>query len=117
MDWNLTYTKKNGNDNYNYENGFDKKIIGLSKLKLWTFFWGQGEHEWPLYVWDTFLLVLENIISILTNIILILLVPFLSWLVFSLFGLPYSLTWFSLCRVCNSARDAFLALNRCEEEK
>ena len=44
MDWNLTYTKKNRKD----ENGAGKKNVGLSKLKLWTFFWGHGECEWPL---------------------------------------------------------------------
>ena len=31
-----------------YENGAGKKIAGHSKLKLWTFFWGHSEHEWPL---------------------------------------------------------------------
>ena len=31
-----------------YENGTGKKIVGHSKLKLWTFFWGHGECEWPL---------------------------------------------------------------------
>ena len=36
MDWNLTYTKKNGKDYYNYENGAGKKIVGHSKLKLWV---------------------------------------------------------------------------------
>ena len=30
-----------------YENGASKKIVGYSELKLWTFFWGQGECEWP----------------------------------------------------------------------
>ena len=44
MDWNVTYTKKNGKDNYMQI----VQIAGASKLKLWTFFWGQGEHEWPL---------------------------------------------------------------------
>ena len=34
MDLNLTYTKKNGKDNYNYENDTGKKIVGHSKLKL-----------------------------------------------------------------------------------
>ena len=33
-----------------YENGAGEKIVGHSKLKLWTFFWGHGEHEWPLHV-------------------------------------------------------------------
>ena len=33
-----------------YENGFGKKIVGHSKLKLWTFFWGHGECEWPLVI-------------------------------------------------------------------
>ena len=45
MDWNLTYTKKNGKA----ENGADKKIVTHSKLKLWAVFWGHGEHEWPLH--------------------------------------------------------------------
>ena len=36
-----TYTKK-------YEDGAGKKIVDPSKLKLWTFFWGQGECERPL---------------------------------------------------------------------
>ena len=31
-----------------YENATGKKIVGHAKLKLWTFFWGQGEYEWPL---------------------------------------------------------------------
>ena len=31
-----------------YENGASEKIVGHSKLKLWTFFWGHGECEWPL---------------------------------------------------------------------
>ena len=26
-----------------------KKIVDHFKLKLWAFFWGQGECEWPLY--------------------------------------------------------------------
>ena len=30
------------------ENSADKKIVSHSKRKLWTFFWGHGEHEWPL---------------------------------------------------------------------
>ena len=29
MDWNLT------------------EIVSHSELKLWTFFWGHGEREWP----------------------------------------------------------------------
>ena len=33
---------------YLYENGEGKKIVSPSKLKLWTFFWGQVECEWPL---------------------------------------------------------------------
>ena len=39
MDWNLIYTtkKKCGTG-----------VCGHSKLKLWIFFWGQGESEWPL---------------------------------------------------------------------
>ena len=24
-------------------------MVGHFKLKLWAFFWGQGEREWPLY--------------------------------------------------------------------
>ena len=43
MDWNLTYRKKNGK---NYMKMV--QVQRLSKLKLWTFFWGQGEHEWSL---------------------------------------------------------------------
>ena len=31
-----------------YENGAGKKVVGHSKLKLWTFFWDHGEREWPL---------------------------------------------------------------------
>ena len=45
MDWNFTYTNKNGKVNYNYENGVIKNIVNHSKLKLWTFFWDQGECE------------------------------------------------------------------------
>ena len=33
-----------------YENGTGKKIVRHSKLKLWIFLWGHGEHEWPLYI-------------------------------------------------------------------
>ena len=47
IDWNLTYTKKNGKDN-NMIYGVGKKIVGHSKLKLWTLFWDQSEHQWPL---------------------------------------------------------------------
>ena len=43
MDWNFTYTKKNGRKIY--ENSAGKKIVGLN---LWIFFWGHGECEWPL---------------------------------------------------------------------
>ena len=43
MHWNLTHKK----EWRVYENGVGKKIVGHSKLKLWTFFWGQGEQEWP----------------------------------------------------------------------
>ena len=31
-----------------YENGAGEKIVSHSKLKLWTFFRGHGEREWPL---------------------------------------------------------------------
>ena len=31
-----------------YANGESEKIVSHSKLKLWTLFWGHGEHEWPL---------------------------------------------------------------------
>ena len=47
MDWNLRYTKKNRKDNY-IKNGAGEKIVGLSKLKLWPFVLGHGEHEWAL---------------------------------------------------------------------
>ena len=41
----LTHTKEW--EEWLYEkNGAGKKIVGHSKLKLWTFFWGHGEHEW-----------------------------------------------------------------------
>ena len=33
-----------------YENGAGKKIVGLSKLKLWTVYWDHGEQEWPFYI-------------------------------------------------------------------
>ena len=36
MDWDLTYTEKNGKDNY----GAGKKNVGHSKLRLWIFFRG-----------------------------------------------------------------------------
>ena len=29
-------------------NGAGKKVVGHSKLKLWTFFWGYDKHEWLL---------------------------------------------------------------------
>ena len=28
-------------------------MVGHFKLKLWAFFWGQGEREWPLHYMDT----------------------------------------------------------------
>ena len=31
-----------------YENGAGENIVSHSKLKLWIFFWGHGESEWPL---------------------------------------------------------------------
>ena len=31
-----------------HENGAGEKIVSHSKLKLWTFFWGCDEREWPL---------------------------------------------------------------------
>ena len=42
----MIYTKKNMKD----ENGatVGKKIFWDCKLKLRTFLWGHGEHEWPL---------------------------------------------------------------------
>ena len=40
------YTKKNGKDNY-MKMVAGKKIVDSSKLKLWSFLWGQGECEWP----------------------------------------------------------------------
>ena len=43
MDWDLTYTKKKER-----ENGAGKKTVSHFKLKLWAYFWGQGECEWPL---------------------------------------------------------------------
>ena len=33
-----------------YENGAGEKIVSLSKLKLWTIFWGQYEREWTLII-------------------------------------------------------------------
>ena len=48
MDWSLTYTKKEW-EGLLYENGAGKTIVSHSKIKLWTFFWGHGECEWPLY--------------------------------------------------------------------
>ena len=47
MDWNLTYTKKNGKDYY-MKMVQVKRLLVIPKLKLWTFFWGHGEREWPL---------------------------------------------------------------------
>ena len=37
MDWNLTCTKKNGKD-----------YMKMVQVKLWTYFWGHSECEWPL---------------------------------------------------------------------
>ena len=45
--WNIHKKEREG---LSYENGGGKKIVGHSKLKLWTFFWGQGEHECPLVI-------------------------------------------------------------------
>ena len=28
------------------------KLFGHSKLKLWAFFWTQGECEWQNLIWD-----------------------------------------------------------------
>ena len=42
MDWNLTYTKKDGKDDY-MKMVQEKKIVGHSR----TFYWGNSEHEWP----------------------------------------------------------------------
>ena len=42
-----------------YENGAVKKIVDHSKLKLWTSFWGLGEHEWPLGWYYNFMLEWE----------------------------------------------------------
>ena len=40
-------THKNEWEGWLFENGGeDKTIVGHSKLKLWTFFWGQGECGW-----------------------------------------------------------------------
>ena len=50
-----------------YENGAGKKITGHSKLKLWTFFWGQGEREWPL---DSMMYLL-NYIAVPDSLVLI----------------------------------------------
>ena len=47
MDWNFTYTKQK-RERYLYENDAGEKIVGYSKLKLWTLFRGHGEHEWHL---------------------------------------------------------------------
>ena len=47
MDWNLTYTKKE-QKGLLYENGANEKIVCHFELKLWTFFWGHDEREWPL---------------------------------------------------------------------
>ena len=47
MDWNL---KRMGKIIDNYVTIVElNKIVGPSKLKLWTFIWGQGEHEWHLH--------------------------------------------------------------------
>ena len=45
MDWNLIYTRKNRKDNYMKMVKVKRLMV---KLKLWTFFWGHGECEWPL---------------------------------------------------------------------
>ena len=42
--WIEIWQKKNENDNYMEKNIEGKKIVGHSKLKLWTFFWGHGEY-------------------------------------------------------------------------
>ena len=39
---------KKEQEGLSYENSAGKRILGNSKLKLWTFFWGHGEREWPL---------------------------------------------------------------------
>ena len=46
--WTIIDTHKKESEGWLYENGAGKQIIGNSKLKLKTFFWGQGECEWPL---------------------------------------------------------------------
>ena len=41
------YTHKTEREGWWYETDAGKKIVAHSKLKLWTFFWGQCEREWP----------------------------------------------------------------------
>ena len=45
--WIEIWHHKNEWEGLLYKNGAGEKIIGHSKLKLWTFFWGHGECEWP----------------------------------------------------------------------
>ena len=42
------YIHKKEREGLLYENSEGKNIVRHSKLKLWTFFWGHGEREWPL---------------------------------------------------------------------
>ena len=46
------YIYKKEREGLLYENGGGKKIVGHSKLKLWTFSWGHGECEWPLILYS-----------------------------------------------------------------
>ena len=44
--WRLALTNKTTRGNSN--NNSNIQSVGHSKIKLWTFFWGDGEHQWPL---------------------------------------------------------------------
>ena len=46
--WIETWHHKKEREGLLYENSASEKIVKDSKLKLWTFFWGHDECEWPL---------------------------------------------------------------------
>ena len=57
------YIYKKERERLLYENGGGKKIVGHFKLKLWMFFWGHSEREWPL------VMLKKTLVEILYNYI------------------------------------------------
>ena len=60
--------KKNGKDNY-MKMAWGKKMVGHSKVKLWTLFGGQGEHGWTLQVYTYVCYMCIYVISMYVHIL------------------------------------------------